>query len=52
MKGFALYKQWSKEIEAQCEKALGNKPAADIDFRNSRPFPDRRHFAVFEKPTK
>jgi hypothetical protein len=52
LKSFELYKNWTKEIEEKCDKALGNLPEADIDFRNSRPFAQRRHYAVFDKPAQ
>jgi len=49
LKALEVYKNWNKETEEKIEKALGNGPDADMDFRNAKLFTKRRSYAVLEK---
>jgi hypothetical protein len=49
MGSLEVYKKWNRELEEKIEAALGNTPAADLDFKERVPFPSRRSVAVLEK---
>ena len=42
-----VLEKWSPEIEAKIEKALGNKPESETNFRERMPIPNRRTIQLY-----